>query len=64
MWKQQDSLEAPTAAEEETPGPPQAGGGSEENQLEPNPLLERLRALEVNSFPQITGVSVIGRNLN
>lgn len=49
MWKQQDSLEGPPPAEEETPGPPQAAGGSEENQLDPNPLLERLRALEVKS---------------
>ncbi|MEQ2249145.1 hypothetical protein ILYODFUR_026293 [Ilyodon furcidens] len=46
MWKQQDSLEGPTAAE--TPSSPEAGGGSEEDSKDSNPLLERLRALEVN----------------
>lgn len=47
MWKQQDSLEAPAATAAETPASPEAGGGSEENTKDSNPLLERLRALEV-----------------
>lgn len=41
MWKQQDSLEAPAATVAETPGSP------EDNAKDGNPLLERLRALEV-----------------
>lgn len=47
MWKQQDSLEGPTATAAEMPASPEAGGGSEENSKDSNPLLERLRALEV-----------------
>ena len=50
MWKQQDSLEGPTATAAERPASPEAGGGgggSEENSKDSNPLLERLRALEV-----------------
>lgn len=47
MWKQQDSLEAPAATGAQSPGSPEADGGSEENSEDSNPLLERLRALEV-----------------
>lgn len=47
MWKQQDSLEGPTATAAESHASPEAGGGSEENSKDSNPLLERLRALEV-----------------
>jgi len=47
MWKQQDSLEGPTAPAAETPASLEAGTGSEENSKDSNPLLERLRALEV-----------------
>lgn len=43
MWKQQDSLEGPAA---EKPSSPEASG-SEEGPKDSNPLLERLRALEV-----------------
>ncbi|XP_076602763.1 nck-associated protein 5-like isoform X3 [Chaetodon auriga] len=49
MWKQQDSLEGPTATAAETPASPEAGGGSEENSKDSNPLLERLRALEAEN---------------
>ncbi|KAM6934463.1 uncharacterized protein FYW49_000730 [Xenentodon cancila] len=49
MWKQQDSLEGPAASAEETPASPEAGGGSEENSEDNNPLLERLRALEAEN---------------
>lgn len=62
MWKQQDSLEAPAATAAETPASPEAGRGSEENTKDSNPLLERLRALEVKwiagSPPPTTAVSV------
>lgn len=54
MWKQQDSLEGPTASAEETPASPEAGGGSEENSEDNNPLLERLRALEVKCIAWAT----------
>lgn len=47
MWKQQDSLEGPAATAAETLASPEAGGGSEENSMDSNPLLDRLRALEV-----------------
>lgn len=47
MWKQQDSLEGPTATAAEMPSSPEAGGGTDENSKDSNPLLERLRALEV-----------------
>lgn len=40
MWKQQDSLEGPAATAAETI--------PEDNLKDSNPLLERLRALEVN----------------
>ncbi|TNN54700.1 hypothetical protein EYF80_035103 [Liparis tanakae] len=48
MWKQQDSLEGPTAAASATwtPASPEAGGGSDDNSKDGNPLLERLRALQ------------------
>ncbi|TWW80329.1 Nck-associated protein 5 [Takifugu flavidus] len=49
MWKQQDSLEAPAAPGARSPGSPVADGGSEETSEDSNPLLERLRALEVQS---------------
>ncbi|KAM9347688.1 nck-associated protein 5-like [Symphorus nematophorus] len=49
MWKQQDSLEGPTATAAEMPASPEAGGGSEENSKDSNPLLERLRALEAEN---------------
>ncbi|XP_056245754.1 nck-associated protein 5-like isoform X2 [Seriola aureovittata] len=49
MWKQQDSLEGPTATAAEMPISPEAGGGSEENSKDSNPLLERLRALEAEN---------------
>ncbi|XP_019126532.2 nck-associated protein 5 isoform X2 [Larimichthys crocea] len=49
MWKQQDSLEGPTATSVEMPTSPEAGGGSEENSKDSNPLLERLRALEAEN---------------
>ncbi|KAG8000811.1 Nck-associated protein 5 [Nibea albiflora] len=49
MWKQQDSLEGPTATAVEMPASPEAGGGSEENSKDSNPLLERLRALEAEN---------------
>uniref|UniRef100_UPI0037E7DF69 nck-associated protein 5-like n=1 Tax=Semicossyphus pulcher TaxID=241346 RepID=UPI0037E7DF69 len=49
MWKQQDSLEGPTATAAETAASPEAGGGSEENSKDSNPLLERLRALEAEN---------------
>ncbi|KAK9537834.1 hypothetical protein VZT92_005412 [Zoarces viviparus] len=48
MWKQQDSLEGPTATAE-MPASPEAGGGSDENSKDSNPLLERLRALEAEN---------------
>lgn len=51
MWKQQDSLEAPADTAAETPASPEAGGGPEENIKDSNPLLERLRALEVPPSP-------------
>lgn len=52
MWKQQDSLEGPTSATPTTEmsTSPEAGGGDgglEDNSKDSNPLLERLRALEV-----------------
>lgn len=52
MWKQQDSLEGPMSATPtaEMSTSPEAGGGdgaSEDNSKDSNPLLERLRALEV-----------------
>lgn len=49
MWKQQDSLDAPTAAAAaETPGDVTEGGGaSDDGSKDSNSLLERLRALEV-----------------
>lgn len=50
MWKQQDSLDASTAtaAAVETPGDVAEGGGvSDDGSKDSNPLLERLRALEV-----------------
>ncbi|XP_059199258.1 nck-associated protein 5-like [Centropristis striata] len=49
MWKQQDSLEGPTATAAAMPASPEAGGGSEENSKDSNPLLERLRALEAEN---------------
>lgn len=49
MWKQQDSLEGPTATVAGMPPSPEAGGGSEENTKDSNPLLERLRALEAEN---------------
>ncbi|CAJ1078685.1 nck-associated protein 5-like [Xyrichtys novacula] len=50
MWKQQDSLEGPTAtAAEMAASSPEAGGGSEEDSKDSNPLLERLRALEAEN---------------
>ncbi|XP_058476333.1 nck-associated protein 5-like isoform X2 [Solea solea] len=49
MWKQQDNLEAPAAAAADVPASPEASGGSEENSKDSNPLLERLRALEVEN---------------
>lgn len=49
MWKQQDSLEGPTATAAEMPASPEAGGGSEENSKDSNPLLARLRALEAEN---------------
>lgn len=49
MWKQQDSLEGPTATAAEMTASPEAGGGSEENSKDSNPLLERLRALEAEN---------------
>ncbi|XP_035532628.1 nck-associated protein 5-like [Morone saxatilis] len=49
MWKQQDSLEGPTATAAQMPVSPEAGGGSEENSKDSNPLLERLRALEAEN---------------
>lgn len=55
MWKQQDSLEAPAATVVETPGFPEADGGSEENPKDGNPLLERLRALEVKWITESAG---------
>lgn len=54
MWKQQDSLEAPAATVEESPGSPDTNGGSEENSKDSNPLLERLRALEVKWIIEAT----------
>lgn len=54
MWKQQDSLEAPAATAAETPASPEAGGGPEENIKDGNPLLERLRALEVRLSPSMS----------
>lgn len=50
MWKQQDSLEAPAATVAESLGSPDANGGSEDS----NPLLERLRALEVKWIIEAT----------
>ncbi|KAM9364861.1 nck-associated protein 5-like [Pholidichthys leucotaenia] len=47
MWKQQDSLEGPTTTVAEMSN--EAGGGSEENSNDSNPLLERLRALEAEN---------------
>lgn len=52
MWKQQDSLEGPTSAtpRAEMSTSPEAGGGDgglEDNSKDSNPLLERLRVLEV-----------------
>lgn len=49
MWKQQDSLEGSAATVAEMTTSPVAVGGSEENSQDSNPLLERLRALEVKS---------------
>ncbi|XP_038575512.1 nck-associated protein 5-like isoform X2 [Micropterus salmoides] len=49
MWKQQDSLEGPTATAAERPDSPEAGGGSEECSKDSNPLLERLRTLEAEN---------------
>uniref|UniRef100_A0A4W6BQK2 Nck-associated protein 5 C-terminal domain-containing protein n=1 Tax=Lates calcarifer TaxID=8187 RepID=A0A4W6BQK2_LATCA len=49
MWKQQDSLEGPTATAAEMPSSPEAGGGTDENSKDSNPLLERLRALEAEN---------------
>ncbi|XP_078119229.1 nck-associated protein 5-like isoform X2 [Sander vitreus] len=49
MWKQQGSLEGPTAPAAEMPAWPEAGAGSEENSKDSNPLLERLRALEAEN---------------
>ncbi|KAM6978759.1 nck-associated protein 5-like isoform 1-T1 [Tautogolabrus adspersus] len=49
MWKQQDSLEGPTATAAEMAASPEAGGGSEEDSKDSNPLLERLRALEAEN---------------
>ncbi|KAM8854638.1 nck-associated protein 5-like isoform 2-T3 [Spinachia spinachia] len=49
MWKQQDSLEGPTAIATEMPASPGAGEGSEENAKDSNPLLEQLRALEAEN---------------
>lgn len=54
MWKQQDSLEAPAATGAQSPGSPEANGGSEENSEDSNPLLERLRALEVKWITEAT----------
>ncbi|XP_029936601.1 nck-associated protein 5-like isoform X2 [Myripristis murdjan] len=48
MWKQQDSLEGPTATAE-SPGSPEAGSRLEENSNDTKPLLERLRALEAEN---------------
>lgn len=48
MWKQQDSLDAPAATAAETPRDGvEPGGASDESSKDSNPLLERLRALEV-----------------
>ncbi|KAF3695158.1 Nck-associated protein 5 [Channa argus] len=49
MWKQQDSLEGSAATAAGMPTSPEAGGGSEENSKDSNPLLERLRALEAEN---------------
>ncbi|XP_078795902.1 uncharacterized protein LOC105356801 isoform X3 [Oryzias latipes] len=49
MWKQQDSLEGPTATAAEMSASPEAGGSSEGNSEDSNPLLERLRALEAEN---------------
>ncbi|XP_068428612.1 nck-associated protein 5-like isoform X2 [Clinocottus analis] len=51
MWKQQGSLEGhtATAAATEMPATLEAGGGSDENSKDSNPLLERLRALEAEN---------------
>ncbi|XP_034740810.1 nck-associated protein 5-like isoform X2 [Etheostoma cragini] len=49
MWKQQGSLEGPTAPVPEPPAWPEAGAESEENSKDSNPLLERLRALEAEN---------------
>lgn len=56
MWKQQDSLEAPAATVVETPGSLEADGGSEENSKESNPLMERLRALEVRWIKESSAI--------
>ncbi|XP_026231951.1 nck-associated protein 5-like isoform X2 [Anabas testudineus] len=49
MWKQQDSLEGSAATATEIKTSTEAGGGSEENSQDSNPLLERLRALEAEN---------------
>lgn len=54
MWKQQDSLEGPTATAAEMSASPEAGGSSEGNSEDSNPLLERLRALEVKWIARST----------
>lgn len=54
MWKQQDSLEGPTATAPETPASPEANSGSEEDSKDSNPLLKRLRALEVKTSALFT----------
>lgn len=57
MWKQQDSLDAPTAtaAAAETPGDVTEGGGaSDDGSKDSNSLLERLRALEVKRTGKLT----------
>lgn len=54
MWKQQDSLEGPTTTVVGIPPSLEAGGGLEENTKDSNPLLERLRALEVKWIARST----------
>ncbi|XP_035459956.2 nck-associated protein 5-like isoform X1 [Scophthalmus maximus] len=49
MWKQQDSLEGPTATAAEGPTSPEASGGPEEHSMDSSPLLQRLRALEAEN---------------
>ncbi|AWP12705.1 putative nck-associated protein 5-like [Scophthalmus maximus] len=57
MWKQQDSLEGPTATAAEGPTLPEASGGPEEHSMDSSPLLQRLRALECSPFPHYCSCS-------